>query len=137
MIRHIVKEIEFLKIKYEEAKKDDLNIANDLIDTLTFNRHRCVGMAANMIGFSKRIIIFEDVAKRLVVMFNPTILKCSGEYHTEEGCLSLDGVRPTKRYKSIKVQYYDMDFKIKIKTYKDFQAQIIQHEIDHLNGIII
>ena len=137
MIRNIVKDIEFLKIKSLDASKDDLNIANDLIDTLTFNRHRCVGMAANMIGFSKRIIIFEDIDKRLVVMFNPIILKCSDEYHTEEGCLSLEGVRPTKRYKSIKVQYFDMDFKIKIKTFKDFQAQIIQHEIDHLNGIII
>ena len=137
MIRNIVKDIEFLKIVSSDATKDDLHIAADLIDTLTFNRHRCVGMAANMIGYSKRIIIFEDYDKKLVVMINPIILKCNDEYETMEGCLSLDGERTTKRYHSIKVQYYDMDFKMKIKTYRDFQAQIIQHEIDHLNGIII
>lgn len=136
MIRNICKDIEFLKTKSIDSNPNDKNVMQDLKDTLGFNLHRCVGMAANMIGVNKRTIIFVD-AKSLVIMNNPVILSKSGQYQTNEGCLSLEGQRPTIRYKKIKVQYYDEDFKIKIKTYTEFTAQIIQHEMDHLEGIII
>lgn len=137
MIRNIMKDEKFLMIKSTPVTEEDVYLYNDLMDTLKFNRTKCVGMAANMIGVSKRAIIFEDEDKSYVVMFNPTIIKYSDEYDTEEGCLSLIGVRKAKRYKKIKVEYYTKDFKKKIKTYTGFTAQIIQHEIDHLEGIII
>ena len=137
MIKNIVKDIEFLKVVSTEATIDDKYIADDLRDTLSFNRGKCVGMAANMIGYHKRIIIFEDENNKLIIMFNPKIIKGEKEYSTEEGCLSLTGVRPTKRYLKIKVEYYNEEFKKRIMTYQGFVAQIIQHEIDHCNGIII
>ena len=128
--------IEFLKQPSETATKDDLSIAQDLMDTLKAHKDECVGMAANMIGETKRIIAFDDSGK-YTVMFNPRILKADDAFKTEEGCLSLVGVRPAKRYKSIKVQYENEAFQTRIKTYKGFTAQIIQHEMDHLEGIII
>lgn len=136
MIKPINKDIIFLGQHSGDACKEDLAVACDLLDTLKANADYCVGMAANMIGISKRIIAFAD-GNKYTVMFNPQIIKLSQPYETEEGCLSLEGKRKTKRYKTIKVSYMDIDFKLKIKTYKDFTAQIIQHEIDHLNGIII
>ena len=137
MIKNIVKDIEFLKIKGEDLKPNEIYIVNDLIDTLRFNLNCCVGMAANMIGYSKNAIVFVDESEKIVSMINPKIIKASDPYDTEEGCLSLDGKRPCRRYKKIKVEYLDSSFKIKIKTYTDFTAEIIQHEIDHLFGIII
>lgn len=136
MIRPIMRTIEFLKKPSETATKDDLEIAQDLLDTLKAHTDECVGMAANMIGETKRIIAFNDEGK-YVVMFNPRLLKADDAFKTEEGCLSLVGVRPAKRYKSIKVQYENEAFQTRIKTYKGFTAQIIQHEMDHLEGIII
>lgn len=137
MVKNIIRDESFLSKRSIDATIDDLSIGNDLIDTLKFNRSRCVGMAANMIGVSKRIIIFEDENKAYIVMYNPIIIKKEGEYEAEEGCLSLDGVRKAKRYKKIKVEYLDSEFRKRIKTYIGFTAQIIQHEIDHCNGIII
>lgn len=116
--------------------KEDLATANDLLETLAANRERCVGMAANMIGENKNIIAV-TVGFFNIVMFNPKIVSKSGEYETEEGCLSLDGVRKTKRYEEIEVEYLDISFKKQRKKYSGFTAQIIQHEIDHLSGIII
>lgn len=136
MIRPIMRTIEFLKQPSETATKDDLSIAQDLLDTLKAHKDECVSMAANMIGETKRIIAFDDSGK-YTVMFNPRILKADDAFKTEEGCLSLVGVRPAKRYKSIKVQYENEAFQTRIKTYKGFTAQIIQHEMDHLEGIII
>lgn len=136
MIRSVMRTIEFLKQPSETATKDDLSIAQDLLDTLKAHKDECVGMAANMIGETKRIIAFDDSGK-YTVMFNPRILKADDAFKTEEGCLSLVGVRPAKRYKSIKVQYENEAFQTRIKTYKGFTAQIIQHEMDHLEGIII
>ncbi|MFI3327006.1 MAG: peptide deformylase [Clostridia bacterium] len=136
MVKAIVKDILFLGQKSESATKDDTQVAIDLMDTLNANADGCVGLAANMIGYKKCVIIFDD-GGTYTVMFNPKIIKSSGKYETEEGCLSLTGLRPTTRYKSIKVEFQDINFKPKIKTYKDFTAQIIQHEIDHCNGIII
>jgi peptide deformylase len=131
-----MKDIIFLGQKSILATKEDLSVADDLLDTLKANADGCVGMAANMIGVKKRIIIFDNNGTYMV-MFNPEIIKCSGSYETEEGCLSLTGTRKTKRYKTIKVQYQSRDFKVLIKTFTDWPAQIIQHEIDHCNGIII
>lgn len=136
MIRSVMRTIEFLKQPSETATKDDLSIAQDLLDTLKAHKDECVGMAANMIGETKRIIAFDDSGK-YTVMFNPRILKADDAFKTEEGCLSLVGARPAKRYKSIKVQYENEAFQTRIKTYKGFTAQIIQHEMDHLEGIII
>lgn len=136
MVRPIVKDIMILGRKSEPATKDDAHIITDLKDTLAANHDRCVGMAANMIGFNKRIIIYSS-ALFDVVMINPVIVCKKGEYETEEGCLSLDGERKTKRYKEIEVEYLDCDFKKQRGVYKDFVAQIIQHECDHLEGIII
>ena len=131
-----MKDETFLAIPSEPATKDDLQVAQDLLDTLTAHAEGCVGMAANMIGVSKRIIAFDNEGTYMV-MFNPEILKASDRYETEEGCLSLVGRRTTKRYKSIKVKYQNADFQIRVKTYPGWTAQIIQHEIDHCNGIII
>ena len=136
MIKEINRDIFILSQKSEPATENDRQTGEDLLETLIANSERCVGMAANMIGVSKNIIVINDNSN-YTVMYNPEILKADKEYETEEGCLSLDGVRKTKRYRKIKVRYLDKDFKIKIKTYDGFTAQIIQHEIDHLSGIII
>ncbi len=136
MVREIVKDENFLSQKSAPATINDLNIAQDLFDTLAENANHCVGLAANMIGELKRIIIVDD-NDNYIVMFNPQILKCSQPFKTEEACLSLIGVRPTKRYRTIKVEYENEKFQKRVKTFKDFTAQIIQHEIDHCNGIII
>ena len=137
MIKELVHDPLFLALESEVATKDDLHIATDLLETLIAHRDSCVGMAANMIGERKRIIAIDNDGEYMV-MINPVILKKDGRYKTQESCLSLlGGPRDTVRYKSIKVQWQTTDFKIKIKTFKDFTAQIIQHEIDHCNGIII
>ena len=136
MIQEICKDERFLAQKAEPATPDDLPIAQDLIDTLTAHKDGCVGMAANMIGVNKRIIIFDNEGA-YQVMFNPVIVKQSGPYQTEEGCLSLTGRRPTKRWKSIKVQWQNETFQTRLKTFTGWTAEIIQHEIDHCDGIII
>ncbi len=137
MIREIVHDPIFLAAKSEAATRDDIEIANDLLETLMHHREECVGMAANMIGERKRIIAFDDNGQYMT-MLNPEIIKASDAYSTEEGCLSLlGGPRKTKRYKSIKVKYQNLDFQIRIKTFTGWSAQIIQHEIDHCNGILI
>lgn len=136
MIRDICKDELFLARKAASALPEDLPIAQDLLETLIAHKDGCVGMAANMIGVAKRIIAFESEDGYLV-MFNPVILKKSGPYNTEEGCLSLEGVRPTRRWKSIKVQYETADGKPRIRTFTGWTAQIIQHEIDHCDGILI
>ena len=136
MLRPIVKDPIFLARRSEPAVLSDLPVAQDLRDTLEAHRDGCVGMAANMIGVAKRIIIFDDSGS-VTVMFNPEIVKCSGAYDAEEGCLSLSGTRRAKRYRSIKVRYQNERFQTRIKTYTGFTAQIIQHEIDHLSGVLI
>ena len=137
MIKEIVKDHFLLSQKATPATKLDAHIIQDLKDTLTYHRSNCVGMAANMIGYSKRILIFDD-RKAYTIMINPVILKHSDTYYmTQEGCLSHSGVKEVKRYHKIKVQYEDENFKMKIKTYEGFVAQIIQHEMDHFEGILI
>ena len=137
VIKEIVKDQFQLSQKSAIATKEDLDIITDLLDTIKANHDHCVGMAANMIGANKRIIVVNDNNK-YIIMINPEVLKFSGKlYETEEGCLSRIGVKKTKRYEKIKVSYFDEDFKKKIKTYQGFTAQIIQHEIDHCNGILI
>lgn len=137
MIKPIIKDDFILCQKSTTATKEDMQVVVDLLDTLEAHQNDCVGLAANMIGSLKRIIVIRD-NDQTVVMINPEIIKTSGKYYdTEEGCLSHEGERPTKRYESIKVKYEDVNFKVKIKTYKGFTAQIIQHEIDHCDGIII
>ena len=136
MIRPIVRDIIFLGQKSEEAKKQDVSVGQDLQDTLKANQDRCVGMAANMIGAKKRIIIV-NMGFVNVVMYNPVIIKKDSPYETEEGCLSLDGVRKTTRYQNIEVEYLDSNWKKQRQKYSGWTAQIIQHEVDHLNGIII
>ena len=137
MIKELVHDPLFLALESEVATKDDLHIATDLLETLIAHRDSCVGMAANMIGERKRIIAIDNDGEYMV-MINPVILKKDSRYKTQESCLSLlGGPRDTVRYKSVKVQWQTTDFKIKIKTFKDFTAQIIQHEIDHCNGVLI
>ena len=136
MIRPIMKDPLFLARKSVPAVKEDLPVAQDLLDTLTAHRDGCVGMAANMIGVSKRIIAFDNGGQYLV-MFNPELVKCAAPYETEEGCLSLSGTRKTKRYRSIKVRYQNEQFQTRFKTFTGWTAQIIQHEIDHCNGVLI
>ena len=136
MVRELMHDPIFLAQKSAPATADDLEVARDLLDTLTFHKEGCVGMAANMIGVCKRIIVFDNEGSYMV-MFNPEIVRCSGAYETEEGCLSLTGTRRTKRYKSIKVKYQTSDMKERQKTFTGWTAQIIQHEIDHCNGILI
>ena len=136
MIREIVHDPLFLSQPSAEATEADLPIAADLIDTLKANLDRCVGMAANMIGKRKRIIVMAK-GPLIVAMMNPKILSASGEYETEEGCLSLEGVRKTKRYRSIRLQWQDMQMKVHTGTLDGFQAQIVQHEIDHCDGKLI
>lgn len=136
MIREIVHDPVFLAQPSAPATEADLPIAMDLIDTLKANLDRCVGMAANMIGKKKRIIVMAK-GPLVVVMINPKIISASGEYETEEGCLSLEGKRKTKRYRSIRLKWQDMQMKEHIGTLDGFQAQIVQHEIDHCNGKLI
>ena len=137
MIQTIVHDPILLARKSVPATKEDLQVAQDLLDTLTANKEACVGMAANMIGVHKRIIVFDHEGSYLT-MFNPEILKMSGPYDTEEGCLSLlGGPRPCKRYQTIKVRWQNEQFQERIKTFTGWSAQIIQHEIDHCNGILI
>lgn len=136
MLKAIIKDEKFLAQKSDVASFADLNTAQDLLDTLAAHSDSCVGMAANMIGVHKNIIVV-TVAERNIVMLNPTIIKRSGKYITEEGCLSLAGVRTTVRYQKILVQYQDMQLKFNKETFAGFTAQIIQHEIDHCNGILI
>lgn len=136
MVRDIVHDPIFLAQKSTEATAEDLSTAQDLLDTLEANRERCVGMAANMIGVLRRIIVFDNEG-RAELMLNPRIIKASEPYETEEGCLSLTGVRKTKRYNKIKVEYQNTAFQTRLKTYSGYTAQIIQHEIDHCEGILI
>ncbi|MCH5195836.1 MAG: peptide deformylase [Oscillospiraceae bacterium] len=136
MIKEIIHDTFILQMRSQTAGEGDLQTAIDLLDTLKANSEHCVGMAANMIGVSKRIIVFNDKGV-YTVMFNPEIIKCSGAYEAEEGCLSLSGTRKAKRYKSIKVKFENEKLQSRVKTYTDFTAQIIQHEIDHCNGILI
>ena len=131
-----MKDTEFLSQKAEQAMPEDLSVAEDLLDTLRANAAGCVGMAANMIGVNKRIIAFDNEGTYMV-MFNPEIIKKSGPYETEEGCLSLSGLRKTRRWQSVKVQYQNEKFQIRFKTFTGYPAQIIQHEVDHCDGILI
>lgn len=127
----------FLGVRSETAAREDLPVAQDLLDTLMSHKDECVGMAANMIGVSKRIIVFDNNGTYMT-MFNPEIIKRDGAYETEEGCLSLlGGPRKCKRYKSIKVRWQTEDFQTRIKSFTGWPAQIIQHEIDHCDGILI
>ncbi|MBQ7982737.1 MAG: peptide deformylase [Clostridia bacterium] len=141
MVKELMHDPIFLAGKSEMAGKEDLQTAQDLLDTLTAHKDGRVGMAANMIGVNKRIIAFLDESGRAptyTVMFNPEIIKKDGAYDTEEGCLSLlGGPRPCRRYKSIKVKYQNAEMQTRIKTYSGFTAQIIQHEVDHCEGILI
>ncbi len=136
MVKQIVRDILFLGQKSEPATKADLQVGRDLQDTLRANRERCVGMAANMIGVKKNIIIV-SMGFLDVVMFNPVIVSKSGPYETEEGCLSLDGVRKTTRYQNMEVEYYDFDWKKQRQKLSGWTAQICQHEMDHLEGRVI
>ena len=136
MIKPIIRDVLFLSQKSEAATQQDRPIGQDLSDTLRANKDRCVGMAANMIGVKKRIIIV-SIGIMNIVMYNPIILKKAGSFETEEGCLSLDGTRKTTRYRTIDVEYTDALWKKHRQTYTGWTAQIIQHEMDHLDGIII
>ena len=136
MVREIMKDESFLAQKSEPATQDDLDTAQDLLDTLTAHKDGCVGMAANMIGVNKRIIVFDNEGSYML-MFNPEIIKKSAPYTADEGCLSLTGTRKAKRWKTIKVQYQNEKFQTRFKTFTGWTAQIIQHEIDHCEGIII
>lgn len=136
MIKEVVKDILFLEQKSELATKDDVEVINDLIDTLRANLDHCVGMAANMIGVKKRILVF-SVGDMIIPMVNPVILKKEIPYEAEESCLSLEGFRKTTRYEKIEVEYLDKNFKKHKQIFTGFTAQIIQHEVDHFEGIII
>ena len=137
MVKEIIHDPVVLGIRSVPAVQADLPIAQDLLDTLAAHKDACVGMAANMIGIHKRIIIFDNEGT-YTVMFNPEILKTAGPYDAMEGCLSLlGGPRPCKRYQSIKVKWQNQQFQTRIKTFTGWPAQIIQHEIDHCNGILI
>ena len=136
MIREIVRDPVFLAQKSLPATRDDLETVRDLVDTLEHHKDGCVGMAANMIGVLKRIIAFDNEGEYMV-MLNPEIVKASGVYEAEEGCLSLSGIRKTKRYKSIKVKYETERLEPRWRTFTGWTAEIIQHEIDHCSGIII
>lgn len=136
MIREICKDEAFLAQKAEPATAADLPLAQDLLETLIAHKDGCVGMAANMIGVNKRIIAFENDGGYML-MLNPVIVKQSGAYEAEEGCLSLSGTRRTKRYKTIKVQWQNEAFQTRLKTFTGWTAEIIQHELDHCEGVII
>lgn len=137
MVKPLMHDPIFLAQKSAPATRDDLTVAQDLLDTLAAHKETCVGMAANMIGVCKRIIAFDNEGTYMV-MLNPEIVKFSGEYETEESCLSLlGGPRKCRRYQKIKVQYQTLDFQTRLKTFTGWTAQIIQHEIDHCNGVLI
>lgn len=136
MIRPIMKNEFFLQQPSEDVTLLDAPIARDLLDTMALHAHECVGMAANMIGQHKRIIVFMD-AETPRVMMNPEIIDAKEEYETEESCLSLTGCRPAKRFRTIRVRYRDLAFEERTETFEGFSAQVIQHEIDHCNGIVI
>lgn len=136
MIREICRDETFLAQKAAPATADDLATAQDLLDTLTAHKDGCVGMAANMIGVCKRIIAFDNEGTYMV-MFNPVIVRQSGPYEAQEGCLSLSSVRKTKRFQTIKVQWQNEQFQTRLKTFTGWTAEIIQHEIDHCEGILI
>ena len=137
MVRELIHDPILLGRKSETATREDLPIAQDLLDTLNAHRETCVGMAANMIGELKNIIVF-DCDGEPMLMLNPEIIKAEGEYDTQEGCLSLlGGPRPTKRYQKIKVRYQNTAMQVRLKTFTGWTAQIIQHEVDHCNGVLI
>ena len=136
MVREICKDEAFLAQKAEPATAEDLALAQDLLETLIAHKEGCVGMAANMIGVNKRIIVFDNEGE-YTVMFNPVIVRKSGPYEAQEGCLSLTGTRKTKRFQTIKVQWQNEKFQTRRKTFTGWTAEIIQHEIDHCEGIII
>lgn len=136
MIREICTDETFLSQKALPATLDDLPVGQDLLETLAANHERCVGMAANMIGENKRIIVF-DAGGSYLLMYNPCLVKASNPYEAEEGCLSLPGTRTAKRYQSIKVQWQNEKFQTRLKTFTGWTAQIIQHELDHCEGILI
>jgi len=136
MVQSIMRDVEFLKKTSDPATAADAPVADDLLETLKANAGKCVGMAANMIGVNKCIIVFEDEGGYME-MFNPKVLRRFDPYEAEEGCLSLTGTRKTKRYREIKVQWQTRDMKTRIRNFSGWTAQIIQHEIDHLSGIII
>lgn len=137
MVKEIIRDTFFLTQKSEPADKEDMQVIKDLLDTIKANADHCVGMAANMIGVRKTILV-ALIGNRYLIMVNPKIVsKSSQTYETEEGCLSLNGQRKTKRYKSVTVEFLDRNFKKKTQAFRDFESQIIQHEIDHFNGILI
>lgn len=136
MVREICRDEAFLSQRAEPATKDDLGTAQDLLDTLLAHKEGCVGMAANMIGVNKRIIAFDNKGT-YTLMFNPVIVKHAGPYEAEEGCLSLTGTRKARRYQTIKVRWQNEAFQTRLKTFTGWTAEIIQHEIDHCDGIII
>lgn len=136
MVKPIIHDTVFLSIPSKPATEEDVSVGQDLMDTLLAHRQHCAGMVANMIGVNKNIIVFEENGKP-VIMYNPVILQKAGEYETTEGCLSLSGERKTKRYFTITVRYTDVHQKEQVKRYTGFTAQVIQHETDHLKGILI
>ena len=136
MVQKIMRDTLFLAQKSERATKEDMQVAEDLKDTLQANSKTCVGMAANMIGMKKQVIVV-SLGLAPMVMFNPKIVKKSGEYETEEGCLSLEGLRKIKRYQNITVEYQDRDFKKQRQDFTGFIAQNIQHQCDHIAGVVI
>ena len=137
MVRELVHDPLLLGIRSKPATKEDTAVGRDLLDTLAAHRETCVGMAANMIGVTKRVIAFSD-GGRYTVMYNPEIVARSGPYRAEEGCLSLlGGPRPTERYKTVRVRYQDGSFTWRTASYTGFTAQIIQHEVDHCDGVLI
>jgi len=136
MVREITRDVFFLSQPSAPASPEDVGAADDLLQTLLAHKDGCVGMAANMIGVARRIIAF-DGGGRYLVMFNPEILKKSGPYEAEEGCLCLDGTRRTTRWQTVRVRYQDRDFRTRTGTFTGFPAQIIQHELDHCDGILI
>ena len=136
MVREIIRDQFFLRMPARKAGAGDIPIADDLLDTLRANADRCVGMAANMIGENVAVIAFSD-GSRYMEMFNPVIVRRDAPYDAEEGCLSLDGTRPVRRYRTIKVQWQTRDMKPRVRTFTGFTAQIIQHETDHLAGVVI
>lgn len=136
MVCDIYRDEAFLAQKAEPATAEDLSVAQNLLDTLTAHKDSCVGMAANMIGINKRIIAFDNEGEYMV-MYNPVIVKQSGPYEAEEGCLSLTGIRRAKRFQTIKVQWQNEKFQTRLKTFTGWTAEIIQHEIDHCEGILI
>ncbi len=136
MIKEIVRDPIFLAQKSQDVSAEDVSIADDMLETLNANADKCVGMAANMIGTLKKIIVFDDNGK-YTEMFNPEIISAKEPYETEEGCLSLEGMRKVKRYKTIKVKWQNRQFRTRTKNFTGFTAQIIQHEIDHFSGKLI